>query len=169
MQNFPSRAPRRTGDKPKQYVDKMGNLSPYFFDQNKQPCDEHGRPVEVVGMHLGPRTKHEYPYSYDAILQWKKFNTTPSDATAVYADRLCQWNYDKYRRLCLEHFRNGNDTGGDYFHGRSPAKIEQFLRDYYDNQDLELLRVEEHCNIGNGFPVWVFFFRDKAPAAPAKS
>jgi hypothetical protein len=163
----PNQPQRRTG-KPTQYVDKMGNLSPYFFDQNKQPCDEQGRPLEIVGMHLGPRTKADYPYSYDAVLQWKKFDRTPQDGHVVYSDRLAQWDYDKYRRLCLEHFRQGNDPGGDYFYLRSPQKIEQFLRDYYGNPELELLRVEEHCNVGNGFPVWVFFFRDKAPA-PTKA
>jgi len=145
-------------------MDKNGDFNPYMFDPRKGPRDKRGNPIEVVGFHLGPRTKYTHPYSYDPMLQWKKFDTTPADAGAVYSDRLWQHDYSLFRRLCQEHFAGGNDKGGDSFANRSPAKIEAFLRAFYGNPELELVRVEEHCNPSNGYPLWVFFYRSHLPA-----
>lgn len=115
--------------------------------------------VELAGMHLGPRTKRSHPYSYDPVLQYKKYAKTPQTAHASYSDRLAQWDHDKFRRLCEQHFKGKNgDRGGDWFYQRHPADIEAFLRDYFDQPALELVRVEEQCNVASGFPLWVFWY-----------
>ncbi|MCK9616166.1 MAG: hypothetical protein M0R48_11860 [Candidatus Omnitrophica bacterium] len=44
-------------------------------------------------------------------------------------------------------------------HEASANQIENFLRRYYDDENLILEAVGEGCNVGNGFPYWVFWFR----------
>ena len=39
--------------------------------------------VELVGMHLGPRTKLSHPYSYDPLLQYRKYKELPESARAT--------------------------------------------------------------------------------------
>lgn len=134
----------------KRMMNKFGDYE-YGIDGSLNPC----KGVEFVGMHLGERTKWTHPYSYDPLLQFRKYSTTPDTARAVYSDRMCQWDYDKYRKLCKEHF---NDNGGDYFNSRSAKDIESFLREYFGKPELELVRVEEQCNVSNGYPVWAFWF-----------
>lgn len=135
--------------------------NPYTFEGDGKYIDKNGNRVkgymlDMVGTHLGPRTKQTNPYSYDALLQWKKYDKTPENASAVYSDRMLQWDYTKFRSLCREHFNHE----GDYFGGRSPKKIEAFMRAYFGNPDLELVRIEEHCNQSSGYPVWAFFYVD---------
>lgn len=146
-------------------VDDSGMM--YYFGGGSN-VDENGDYLDIPGFHLGPRTKESNPYSYDPLLQWRKYDRTPVNASAVYSDRLAQWDHNKYRSLVDKHFTGaGDDRGGDYFHSRSPQRIEAFLRDYNDNQDLELVRIEEHCNWSSGYPVWAFFYVDPNYVPPA--
>lgn len=126
--------------------------------------------LEFPGMCLGERNRHSYPYSYDPYLQWSKQQGVPADAQGVYSDRMRQWNYALYRELCQKHFAGKNgDPGGDYFNRRKPKDIEAFLREYFSKPKLELVRVEEHCNMSSGYPIWVFYYRDHdATATPEK-
>ena len=101
-----------------------------------------------------PRTKYTHPYNYNPITQYdtgKKANNT------VYTDRLNQWDFEKSRKLREKHF---GDIG-DYWDTRSPEDIESFLRDYTNNNDLELIRVIEYCNQATGFPVWRLDYNDQ--------
>lgn len=140
----------------------------YFCAGGGQLRGEDGKFLDIPGFHLGERTKESHPYSYDPLLQWRKYDKTPETASAVYSDRLAQWDYKKYQALVEKHFTGVNgDRGGDYFHSRSPKRIEAFLRDYNDNQDLELVRIEEHCNWSSGYPVWAFFYVDPNYVPPA--
>lgn len=105
--------------------------------------DEYGVPCK--------RTKYEYPYSYDAFVLWK---TDGVSNDTVYSDRLWQWDYVKHDKLCKKHF--GDE--GQRWNRRNPFLIEQFLRDWNDNQNLILIRIMEYCNKSNGFPLWRFDF-----------
>ena len=42
----------------------------------------------------------------------------------VYSDRLYQWDYEKYNKLCEKHFGDK----GQYFSNRNPKNIENFLK-----------------------------------------
>lgn len=131
-----------------------------FVDQNGLVLHIQELGVEYPGMCLGERTKHQYPYSYDPHLQWSKQVGVPQDARGEYSDRLHQWEPQKFKALCMKHFAGKRgDPGGQMFHSRTPKDIEAFLRDYFDRPQLELLRVEEHCNQATGYPVWVFYHR----------
>jgi hypothetical protein len=148
-------------------VDDTGMM--YFYAAGDN-VDENGQYLDIPGFHLGPRTKQTNPYTYDPLLQWRKYEKTPANASAVYSDRMSQWDYSKYRSLIDKHFAGvGNDRGGDYFSSRSPKRIEAFLRDYNDNQDLELVRIEEHCNQATGYPVWAFFYVNPKNVPPEQT
>lgn len=103
--------------------------------------DEHDKPVE--------RTKREYPYTYSGFVQERVHPNEKANGT-VYSDRLRQWDYEKCRRLQKKHF--GKET--DYWNNISAATIEKFLRDYWDNDKIEVVLVMEYCNISSGYPLW---------------
>ncbi len=99
------------------------------------------------------KTKYTNPYDYDPILQWETKDGVESNGS-VYTDRLLGWDYDKHNELCRKHFGNR----GQYWNDREPEKIQAFMRDWTDNQELVLVRVEEHCNAATGYPVWHFAY-----------
>ena len=79
---------------------------------------------------------------------------TKRDST-VYSDRLFEWNFTKYNRCCEQVWGNH----GQFFYNRTPNEIEQFLRLYYEKDNLVLTKVELCHNVSNGYPIWVFSFR----------
>jgi hypothetical protein len=110
--------------------------------------------MRMVGMHLGPRNKMEYPYSYDPILV---FETSGEATGSAYSDRLRGWYEPSVlKEAKIKHL--GKDT--DYFSGISAKKIESLLRDLMGKPDLKLITIEEHCNQSSGFPVWYFAFQE---------
>jgi len=76
------------------------------------------------------------------------------NCSAVYSDRLWDWDFKKYNRCCKEVWNNE----GQYFSNRSPESIERFLRLYNDKPDLKLVKISEGCNVGNGYPYWIFWY-----------
>lgn len=105
------------------------------------------------------RTKDEYRYNYDPFLVWAKKDSyirNTEGSHAVYSDRLLQWDYTKYNKCRREVFGNEYQT----FSGDSPDQIEKFLRLYNDNPKLELIKIAEGCNVGNGYPYWMFWYKD---------
>ncbi|MHB8871602.1 MAG: hypothetical protein ACYC5G_04065 [Candidatus Doudnabacteria bacterium] len=97
------------------------------------------------------RTPDEYRYSYDPYVQYKKKDEYQH---TVYSDRLFQWDCKKHDDLCQKHFGNR----GQYWDNRPIDKIESFLRDYYNKQDLVLVGKMEGCNVSNGYPYWILMF-----------
>lgn len=113
---------------------------------NAYYVDEHGKPVN--------RTKDEYPYSYDAFMQ-ERVLPNSEVKSAVYTDRLLQWDYNLTRRLMEKHFGNS----GDYWNNRSAADIQSFLRERLNAPDLVVCYVMECCNVSNGYPLWVIAYK----------
>jgi len=96
--------------------------------------------------------KMNRPYSYDSFIMWGK----PSkEAHTVYSDRLYQWDFKKYNKICKKVFGNV----GQYFNHRDPKLIEKFLSLYFDKK-LKLHMIEEHCNKSNGYPLWRFDYEE---------
>ena len=108
------------------------------------PVDEFGNEVE--------RTKSKYPYSYDGFVTYRNGENSEANCT-IYSDRMIREK--EYERLSTKHF-NG---GGQMFFNRSGEKIEEFLRDWFDDPKLKLIFVMEYCNVSNGYPLWRFDFR----------
>lgn len=109
--------------------------------------DEHGEPVT--------RTKRTHPYSYDGFVQWDNRHLVRANGT-VYSDRLYQWDSKKYNKLCEKYWGNQ----GQYFSGRSPEKIEDFLSDYFGHL-VKLAMIMEYCNQDSGYPVWRFDYQEE--------
>lgn len=110
--------------------------------------------VEIVGMHLGPKTKFSHPYSYDPVLQYVG-KGEPNGS--LYTDRLRLWyDYELLRAKMQEHF----GEQGDYWYRRKPKAIEAFLRDVMSKSKLKVIRIEEHCNVATGYPVWFITYND---------
>ena len=100
------------------------------------------------------RTPREYPYSYDPFVVFKDPAWTDND-TAVYSDRLRQWDWEKYNQCCEKVWNNH----GQYFSARKPEEIQRFLQLYFDDPTLILTGIEEGCNCSNGYPFWVFYMK----------
>jgi hypothetical protein len=118
------------------------------------------RRMEIIDCGGNPvkKTKDEYPYSYDLFLQWVKsgiYIKSEKGCHAVYSDRLFQWDNKKYDRCCKEVWNNQ----GQYFNCREASDIEKFLRLYYDDPKLELVKIGEGCNVSTGYPYWVFWYK----------
>lgn len=101
------------------------------------------------------KTPQSHPYSYDTFTIWKN-HVEPENA--VYSDRLLSWDRKKHDQLCKRHFKN---QGHNWSH-RDPRKIERFLRDYFGSPTLVLCEVVQGCNVGNGYPYWVFLYTSPA-------
>ena len=100
------------------------------------------------------RNKIDYPYSYDPYVQWESDDNKEWDSS-VYSDRLMQWDFNKFNTCCQQVF--GDE--GQYFSNREPKKIEQFLSLYFE-YPIKLIIIQEGCNVSNGYPYWIFHFKN---------
>jgi len=110
--------------------------------------DEYGHQVK--------RTKIAHPYNYDGFVLWR-CDRVGNNGSTIYSDRLLQWDFDKHDELCMKHFGNKRQWWND----RDHDKIEAFLRDWIDNQNLHLFLIMEYCNQSTGYPVWRFDYTIK--------
>lgn len=110
------------------------------------------------------RTKHSHPYSYDPITLY--INSVVKPTGTIYTDRLLQWDRSKHDSLCEKHFGDS----GQLWDARRPEKIEAFLRDWCEDQGLQLCAVIEYCNAASGYPTWRLDYyqeqSDRNPSGP---
>lgn len=102
---------------------------------------------------LVTRVPEIYPYSYDKFAIWE--NGYSLKDCAVYSDRLYQLNADKYNSCCEKIWGNR----GQMFYDRDIDDIEKFLSMYYE-KSVTLTGIEQGCNVSNGFPFWIFYYRE---------
>lgn len=110
--------------------------------------DLSGRPVE--------RTPWSHPYSYSEYVIYKSKRFKQTDHM-VYHDRLLQWNNIAFSKAVREVWPD--EPHSQMFGGKNPADINRFLNLYF-GKDVELTAVLQGCNIGNGFPYWVFAYKE---------
>lgn len=110
--------------------------------------DLNGKPIK--------RTPFSHPYNYDEYVIWKDENFNKEKYSAVYSDRLYQWDWEKYNRCCQEVFENQ----GQMFYQREPKEIERFLSMYFD-KEIKLTAVMQGCNQSSGFPYWIFLYEEE--------
>lgn len=99
------------------------------------------------------RNPFSHPYNYDEYVIWKDENFNNEKYSAVYSDRLYQWDSEKYNRCCQEVFANK----GQQFYQREPKEIEKFLSMYFEER-IKLTAVMQGCNQSSGFPYWIFLY-----------
>ena len=73
-----------------------------------------------------------------------------------YTDRLDQGNSAKYAGLAKKHYSSGTSNYERPFdeYNCKGHLIEAFLRDWYADPALKLLRVVEYCNPCTGYQTW---------------
>lgn len=116
------------------------------------PVKLDGKPVE--------RTQWDCPYSYDEFVVYKTEKYEPTDS-AVYSDRLWEWDPNKFRRAVAAVWPE--QPRSQMFHGKKFKDLEKFLQLYMGEQ-VQLTAVTQGCNVGNGYPYWVFLYRRPANA-----
>ena len=110
--------------------------------------------IEIVGLHLGTKTKFTNPWDFDPLLQ---FSNGQASAHTVYSDRLARWHPPAIvKELKQKHFGSESDYYSDY----TAEKLQDFLRELMSKPSLVLNRVEEHCNVSSGYSVWRFDYND---------
>lgn len=118
-----------------------------YFESRYRWVDPHDR-----------RTKEEYPYSYSAHYLWGE---AEEGADAVYSDRLAQWDAEKSR----DAINAVADLKCRYgYWGQEGAS--KYLSAYF-GKPVRAIAVAEGCNVSNGYPYWIFWFRDAGPAIPS--
>ena len=111
--------------------------------------DSNGQPIE--------RTPSTHPYNYDSYVLWRNL---PNDKVCdgAYSDRMRQWDSEKFERCWKEHCGTGQ-----YWSEYSQEQITNFVRAYYDNQEIQICYLQQCCNQATGFPLWyVAFYKPKA-------
>lgn len=102
------------------------------------------------------RTPLSHPYNYEEYVVWKS-NDFQKDShySAVYSDRLYQWDASKYDR-CREEVFGEHSQSWD---GKKPSDIERFLSIYLQTK-VKLQAIVKGCNAAYGSPYWVFFYEE---------
>lgn len=120
-------------------VDMYGEIiTPYYTD------------LEGNAVRKNPITN---PYDFDDYVEWKG-NYRQFDS-AVYSDRLYQWDTAKYKKCYEQVFKNN----GQRFDCKNISGIRQFLSMYF-GKEIELTAIMQGCNHISGFPYWIFFYRE---------
>jgi hypothetical protein len=129
------------------------NVSPAYLALFFGGKGRDGKPVE--------RTRQDYPYSFDDYLSYEN-TAQPLANNSMYTDRMYEHEPKKYKELMQKHFQSESEFWG----GRSPEKIEAFLRDYCDLPSLQLVRIWTCCNQAYGSEHWQFEFLDETFPLP---
>lgn len=124
-----------------------------FKENDEVICCYGGKPSKFWDDRDSFKSKSEFPYSYDPICIWG--DEYADNNGSIYTDRLLHWDFPKHDELCMKHFGDK----GQYWNNRDPNKIEAFLRDWVDDQELELIYITEFCNLSNGYPTWLLAFK----------
>lgn len=98
------------------------------------------------------KSKWEFPYSYDPFYVYRHLSPLKPNGTD-YTDHYLTWNFAKHDELSQKIFGNKAQL---HWAQRSPKLIEQFIREFHDNDSIVLTDVIEYCNVSNGYPVWRF-------------
>jgi hypothetical protein len=69
----------------------------------------------------------------------------------AYSDRMMDWDFEKFTRCASE-----AGIKGQYFSGNTPNQAQNFIRLYYNNPNLILVKVVQYNNAATGYPIWYF-------------
>lgn len=119
-----------------------------------------GRPVKYgyVGLDGKPvkRTPRTDPYGYDEFVIFKADDFNETDSW-VYSDRMRQWDRQAFENAVHEVWPV--KTGCQLFSDRKPEDLNRFLSLYF-GKEVKLTAVLQGCNVSNGYPYWIFAYRE---------
>lgn len=118
------------------------NVGPLYLDLSDNPIK---------------RTPRTHPYSYDDFVLYKSEDFDPMDSM-VYHDRMLQWDREAFGKAASEVWPK--DPGSQMFSGKKPEDINRFLSLYF-GKEVKLTAVLQGCNAGNGFPYWIFAYKEQ--------
>ncbi|MEK2647377.1 hypothetical protein [Bdellovibrio sp. BCCA] len=101
-----------------------------------------------------PRTKQEFPYSFDPFTIWG--GPSPKCNATDWTDCLHSFDSQKYSSAGKEVFGDGRWFG----EGLNGKKVQQFLNAYYGRNDLILTRVIEYCNMSTQYITYRIDYHD---------
>ena len=127
-----------------------GTIYNNYDIENLYPCAT-SYYVDLEG-NIVKKTPITNPYNFDDYVEWKG-NYRHSDS-AVYSDRLYQWDTSKYKS-CYEHVFKNNGQG---FGSKNISDISKFLSMYFE-KEIELTAIMRGCNCVSEFPYWIFFYK----------
>ena len=111
--------------------------------------DRYGNPPE--------RSKSEHPYTYSSFVIFRN-GKNEDIGHSVYSDRMRGSDYKKFRKCVKAVFED--EIVGDYWpRNENIDKVQQVIRDFYDNQSLEIVLIEEMCNVSDGYPLWLLSWK----------
>jgi hypothetical protein len=93
-----------------------------------------------------------HPYSYSPFFHWKSPDWKKID-NASYDDRMRQWDYDKWNAV-----RSRLSNGRFEYVGQE--ELNRMLTEYFD-KPMICTALVEGCNVGNGYPYYVFYYREQ--------
>ncbi|MBO9428818.1 hypothetical protein [Sulfitobacter sp. R18_1] len=100
------------------------------------------------------RNPDEYRYSFDPYYLWRDFNKERMDGIdSVYSDRMREWDPKKYEAACKKSKFRGIDSC-------TKTQAKAFIEAYYDDK-YECVGVGRACNVSNGYPLGLFFLKEK--------
>lgn len=109
--------------------------------------------VDWVRPGPGNLTKIQAPYAYSEHFLWRDGSRESlTGAHAEYSDRMAQWDLGKWQACC----RDAPQSQITYWGKDACTK---FLTAYF-GREVEAVALSEGCNVSNGYPYWVFWFRD---------
>lgn len=111
-------------------------------------CDLEGKPVK--------KTPRSHPYSYDEFVLFKSEEFDQMDCM-VYSDRMLQWDRKTFSKAVREVWPDKPE--GQMFSGKKPEDINRFLCLYF-GKEVRLTAVLQGCNVGNGYPYWIFAYKE---------
>lgn len=128
--------------------------------RNRLMCGTDGycRPV-LVDWNGSPikRTPTNCPYAFDEHFVWKSEDFDPTTSRAEYSDRLRQFDVVKYKSATEAVWPDM--PGRDFFHDVKPEEVNRFLNLYF-GREVKLTGILKGCNHSNGFPYWVFAYKE---------
>lgn len=133
------------------------NCNGYWYNEEGNFHDEIDDRHSILGLtqNPNPKDKWSHPYSYDSFIVW--YGNARKGDSVVYSDRLVQWDYEKYM-TCAKTIQA--ESTNNKFDINDPKQTEKFLSLYYGKQ-VTLTAIVEGCNVSNGYPYWILYFRDK--------
>lgn len=106
--------------------------------------------------------KSTHPYSYSEFYLWGGPDGRKAAKDAVYSDRLAQWDLDKYSRCCKA------IAPGKRWDQMSAADVSAWMTAYL-GRPITATALAEGCNVGNGYPYWIIWFKEAETPSPASS
>ncbi len=100
------------------------------------------------------RTPEAYPYGYDPyFIKGHKHDT--DGCSSYYHDRMYQNAYDRYHEIR----RSMEVPHGDYFWRHLSLEQASEFISRYEGKAYEVTAIGEGCNVGNGYPYWIIWFK----------